>query len=148
MGTLRKTTTSTPRDTTVRIAMTVAQWPGGKAKGEEEKAGIPMNTKLTTLDKLRSLEELYHQGYGTKVIDRTVDKLLAMEAEQADKELRDWEARLAKYEQQFSMTSSEFYRRFRAGELGDEMDFVEWSVFYDMYQAMLRRLRLLGAEER
>ncbi len=42
-------------------------------------------------------------------------------------------------------TSSEFYRRFRAGELGDEMDFVEWSVFYEMYQAILQRLEALGA---
>lgn len=42
-------------------------------------------------------------------------------------------------------TSSEFYLRFRAGELGDEMDFVEWSVFYEMYQAILQRLEVLEA---
>ena len=107
-----------------------------------------MSTTMATLDKLRSLEQLYRQGYRTEVIDRTVDKLLAMEMEQADKELRDLGARLSRYEQQYNMTSSEFYRRFRAGELGDEMDFVEWSVFYDMHQATLRRLKLLGASER
>ena len=107
-----------------------------------------MSTTMATLDKLRSLEQLYRQGYRTEVIDRTVDKLLAMEMEQAYKELRDLGARLSRYEQQYNMTSSEFYRRFRAGELGDEMDFVEWSVFYDMHQATLRRLKLLGASER
>ncbi len=38
------------------------------------------------------------------------------------------------------MTSREFYERFRTGELGDEMDFVEWSVFWDMRQATQQRL--------
>jgi hypothetical protein len=44
------------------------------------------------------------------------------------------------------MSSQEFYRRFRAGELGDEMDFVEWSVFYEMYQVTRQRLDMLGAD--
>ena len=104
-----------------------------------------MSTTVATLDKLRTLEQLYRQGYSTEVIDRTVDKLLAMEVEQAYKELKDLKARLSRYEQQYSTTSSEFYRRFRAGELGDEMDFVEWSVFYEMYQAILQRLEVLEA---
>ena len=56
------------------------------------------------------------------------------------------EARLSAYEGQFNMSSDDFYRRFRAGELGDEMDFVEWSVFYEMYQAILKRLDVLGAD--
>ena len=42
------------------------------------------------------------------------------------------------------MSSEAFYRRFHAGELGDAMDFVEWDVFYEMYQAILERLEMLG----
>jgi hypothetical protein len=38
------------------------------------------------------------------------------------------------------MGSEEFYRRFRAGELGDDIDFVEWGVFWDMHRATERRL--------
>ena len=67
-------------------------------------------------------------------------------AERALAERRDLEARLSAYEGQFNMSSDEFYRRFRAGELGDEMDFVEWSVFCEMYQAVLQRLEVLGAD--
>lgn len=44
-------------------------------------------------------------------------------------------ARLSGYEQQYGMTSHKFYRRFRSGELGDDMDLVEWSIFWEMYQA-------------
>ncbi|MDL1981920.1 MAG: hypothetical protein LWX02_10700 [Deltaproteobacteria bacterium] len=99
-----------------------------------------MEAAIRTLDKLRSLEQLYRQGFRSEVIDRTLDKLLAAEAER-----RDLEARLSAYEEQFNMSSQEFYRRFRTGELGDGVDFVEWSVFYEMYQAIRQRLDVLGA---
>ena len=105
-----------------------------------------MEGAIRTIDKLRSLEQLYRQGFQSKVIDLAIDKLLAAEAERALAERRDLEARLSAYEGQFNMSSEEFYRRFRAGKLGDGMDFVEWSVFYEMYQAILQRLKVLGAD--
>lgn len=98
---------------------------------------------IQTLDKLRVLERLYRQGVWSEVFDRTIDKLLAIEVEQALAEKADLEKRLATYEAQYGMNSTDFYRRFRAGELGDEIDFVEWSVFYEMYQALLERLEVL-----
>ncbi len=97
-----------------------------------------------TLEKLQSLERLYHHGFRSEVVDRVIDKLLAMEIERAHAERRDLEARLADYERRYDMSSDEFYRRFRAGELGDGMDFVEWSVFYEMVQA-IERVEALGA---
>ena len=103
-----------------------------------------MSTAVHTLDKLQGLERLYRQGFHSEVVDRAIDKLLATEIERARAEQRDLEARLADYERQHQLSSEEFHRRFRAGELGDEMDFVEWSVFYEMYQAILERLSVLG----
>jgi len=105
-----------------------------------------MEAAIRTLDKLQSLEQLYRQGFRSEVIDRAIDKLLAAEMERALAERRDLEARLSAYEERYGMTSEEFYRRFRAGELGDGIDLVEWSVFYEMYQAILQRLEVLGAE--
>ena len=103
-----------------------------------------MEAAIRTLDKLRSLEQLYRQGFRSEIVDRTLDKLLATEAERALSERRNLELRLSAYEEQFNMSSQEFYRRFRAGELGDGIDFVEWSVFYEMYQTICRRLDVLG----
>ena len=31
------------------------------------------------------------------------------------------------------MSSSDFYQEFKAGKLGDEIDFFEWGVFYEMW---------------
>jgi len=104
-----------------------------------------MGNAVHTLNKLQSLEQLYRQGFRSEVIDRAIDKLLATEIERAHAERRDLDARLANYEKRYHMSSEEFYRRFRDGELGDGMDFVEWSVFYEMHQAILERLRMLGA---
>ena len=96
-----------------------------------------------TVDRLQSLIRLYHEGYQSPTIDQAVVKLIALEIEQARVELQRLEPRLFAYEQQYNMPSDEFYRRFRAGALGDDMDFVEWSVFWDMSQATRRRLEEL-----
>ena len=93
-----------------------------------------------TVEKLQSLIRLYREGYCSPVVDRAVGKLIALEIERTRAELQRLETRLSMYEQQYNMISREFYRRFRAGELGDAIDFVEWSVFWDMHQATLRRL--------
>ena len=50
-------------------------------------------------------------------------------------ELLDLESRLKTFETQYKMSSLNFYERFRTGQLGDSMDFFEWSVFYEMWRA-------------
>lgn len=102
-----------------------------------------MSTIVRTLDKLQGLEQLYRQGFRSEIVDQTIDKLLDMEIRQAREEQRDLKARLTAYEEQYGISSEEFYRRFRAGELGDGMDFVEWSVFCEMHLTILERLRML-----
>ncbi len=103
-----------------------------------------MNIATGTLNKLQGLERLYRQGFHSEIIDRTIDKLLDMESHRARKEQRELEAHLAAYESQYQISSKEFYRRFRAGELGDEMDFVEWSIFYELHRVILERIEVLG----
>ena len=41
------------------------------------------------------------------------------------------------------MSSAEFYQKFRAGELGDDINFVEWSSFYQMSCSVRERLQIL-----
>jgi len=73
-----------------------------------------------------------------------VEKLISLEVARSHSELTQLRERLEAYESQYGMTSDNFYRRFRSGELGDAMDYVEWSVFWDMYQSAQRRLEELG----
>lgn len=48
-------------------------------------------------------------------------------------EVSDLENRLKNFEVRYQMSSDKFYRLFQNGELGDAIDFFEWSVFYEMW---------------
>jgi len=102
-----------------------------------------MATKEKTLDKLQYLETLYRQGYRSDVVDQSLDKIIALERAAARRELDDLQQRLQAFEARYQMPSKDFYRRFRAGELGDAADFVEWSVFYEMWESVRERLEVL-----
>lgn len=57
-------------------------------------------------------------------------------------QISDLENQLKKYETQYQMSSADFYHKFRTGELGDDMDFFEWSVFYEMLLSAQQELKL------
>lgn len=44
----------------------------------------------------------------------------------------DLKHRLKEFEKKYQMPSEHFYRRFQAGELGDDIDFFEWNAYYEM----------------
>jgi hypothetical protein len=39
------------------------------------------------------------------------------------------------------MSSDDFYQKFRTGELGDDIDFFEWSVFYEMWLSAQQKIK-------
>ena len=86
-----------------------------------------MATTERTLERLQYLEALYRQEYRSEVVDRSLEKLLALEKAAARRELAELEERLRAFEVRYQMPSEVFYQRFRAGELGDTADMVEWS---------------------
>lgn len=104
-----------------------------------------MTTKERTLERLQYLESLYRRGYLSEVIDRSLDKIIVLEKDSARRELVNLQNRLRAFEAKYQRTSEDFYRCFRAGELGDAADFVEWSVFYEMWESVRERLEVLEA---
>ena len=104
----------------------------------------------TTLSKVRKLEE-YMASTEASSLDRvlvlTIDKLLDRETSRLISQKARLEQQLAGFEQRYSLNSEEFYERFEQGELGDAMDFVEWSATYEMTANLRRRLSILGWEE-
>lgn len=79
-------------------------------------------------------------------MDRTLEKLLAHEAEQVRAQLALLAADLATLEQQYGVASAEFFQRYQAGQTDDRMDFVEWASLIRMRDNLLHRLRLLTGE--
>lgn len=104
-------------------------------------------SEVATVARLETLLDLYSKGYQSPVIDQTIEKLITLESNRIHAEMERLTARLRSYEDQYEMKSEQFYLRFMNGELGDEMDFVEWSVFWEMFQAESARYASLGARE-
>ena len=105
-----------------------------------------MTTKVNVLGKLHILETLYRSGYQSDVIERAIDKLIALEQDRVEHELAELKKRLQSFEAQYHISSEEFYRRYERGEMGDSADFVEWSSFYDMSQLAQHHLDELTGE--
>jgi hypothetical protein len=36
------------------------------------------------------------------------------------------------FEAEYALSSTDFYRRYESGEMGDELDFVEWAATIEM----------------
>lgn len=60
-----------------------------------------------------------------------LDFLVFKQAKAEEKTLYEIREKLRHYEQQYNMTSEQFYQQFLTGELGDSSDYVDWAGFYE-----------------
>jgi hypothetical protein len=97
-----------------------------------------MSSKI--LSQIKILETLYIQGEANDTIEKTLDKIISQKLAIFQQKNAELEANLPKFEQQYQMSSAEFYQRFHGGELGDEIDFVEWNAFYQMWLALQKQI--------
>ena len=104
----------------------------------------------TVLSKVRRLEK-YMVSTDASSLDRvlvlSIDKLLDRETSRLISQKARLEQQLSGFERRYSLNSEEFYEKFERGELGDAMDFVEWSATYEMAANLRHRLSILGWEE-
>lgn len=63
-------------------------------------------------------------------------------ANSTQQDISDLEQRLKNFEKKYQMSSSQFYQQFQAGNLGDEIEFFEWSVFYEMWNNAQQHIKI------
>jgi len=100
----------------------------------------------TPLDVLRNLERLYERGFRDTVTDAALLKVASSQAARDEAVLRDLERDLRDLEQQYQMSSGEFFRRWQAGEMADTADFMDWNMLHQMVREVRKRLELLRGE--
>ena len=105
-----------------------------------------MKANTLTVERLHALAELYQQGQVSDLMDRTLKKLLRHEAETCQARLSQLQADLAEFEQTYHLSSAEFYHQFQTGQIGDDMDYVEWASLVQMANNLKNRLCLLSGE--
>ena len=95
------------------------------------------------VEKIRILEELAKLGGEDEVILRTINKLTRYKQDKLEDDLKEIEAQIKIFEEEYGLDSDEFILKFEKGEAGDNMDFMEWASLYDMKKRIQDRLKLL-----
>ncbi|CUS04427.2 conserved protein of unknown function [Candidatus Promineifilum breve] len=103
--------------------------------------------KVDRRARLAQLIRLYEQGQVSDLMDRTLYKLFSVEAAEEHKAINLLRSDLDALEARFGMESPDFFQRFENGEMGDDMDHIEWASLYQMYIRSCKRLELLTVEE-
>ena len=104
---------------------------------------IQLSSANTIAQRLQMLAQLYRQGQASDLMERTLDKLLVYEAKACRVQLGQLQKDLAEFEQRYGLSSTEFYRRFQAGQTDDRMDYIEWASLVQMVHNLRERLDLL-----
>lgn len=90
--------------------------------------------------KIELLKETYSEP---EELDRLVGKLLEVALSQHKLRLERYDRELREFEQRYGMESAAFFQQFAAGELGDAIDFFEWSGLYELRQDILEKINKL-----
>ncbi len=73
-------------------------------------------------------------------------KIIGQEITPAQRQKSQLDIDLQKLEEQYQMSSSKFHQKFHTGELGDDIDFVEWNAFYQMSNSLQKQIDRLQSE--
>ncbi len=85
-------------------------------------------------------------GQVDQVLESTIDKMLDRERQRLLLQQTRLESQIADFEARYGWTSDEFYPRFERSELGDNIDFLEWSATIEMIRNLRRTLGSLSEE--
>jgi hypothetical protein len=105
-----------------------------------------MQTQPRILNKLKIIETLCQQSNNNQSIEQTLDKIISQELATAQHKKLELDIDIKQFEDQYQMPSSEFHQKFHTGELGDDVDFVEWNAFYQMSNSLQKQIDLLQSE--
>ena len=93
---------------------------------------------------VRWLAELYEKKQVSSLTAQTLNKAVEYEVSQSQAQLEEIEKVLTKYEEQFNMSTAEFFERYQAGQTGDSAESVEWASLAQMAENIRKRLALLS----
>ena len=102
-----------------------------------------ITTQAKIINQLKTLEALSQQGGYSDIVALYLRKIIIHEKNNIQVQIQELETDLQVFEQQYQLSSEDFYRQFKTGQLEDDIDFVEWSAFYQMWLDLQKRLTLL-----
>lgn len=101
----------------------------------------------TVISQITALEKIYQNGLEDSYLEKAITKVVAYEIGRTQKDIQVLKKDLNKLEKKFNMDSSTFFKKWKSGLLGDDVEFFEWSALYQMFFKAKKRLELLGVTE-
>lgn len=98
-----------------------------------------------TLYQIKQLEKyiIFNPNSIDDIFANTIAKLYNREQIRLKKLIESLEEQLKEFEEQYSLSSKDFDEKYNKGEIGDDIDFVEWSATIDMLQNAKKRQVIL-----
>lgn len=105
-----------------------------------------MITQEKIINQLKILTNISQEGAYSDTFVFAIRNVFLGEITNIEQEIKEIESDLEAFEKQYNISSKEFYQQFEQGILGDDIDFVEWSAFYQMWHSLQNRLNLLKSQ--
>jgi hypothetical protein len=93
----------------------------------------------SVLEKVEILQSVGAEG----LADQALTKVIQVEIDRLKQEQQRLKTELTKFESTYQMTSEACEQKFEEGELGDAVEFFEWTSIYSIYQRNEHMLHLL-----
>jgi hypothetical protein len=90
-----------------------------------------------TLARVKNLDQFIRKHGEDAIIAGTISKMLDYKIQQYQKEIVRLNREIGKFERTHRMDSSDFFKKYTEGNLGDDLDFLEWSALYQMRRHLL-----------
>lgn len=95
---------------------------------------------------LERLNRLYTAGFHDAFLDTALHKIIERQKARDAADLQQIAQHLSEFEQQYGLASDEFWQQYRAGQLADSADFMEWNAYCKMRQRVLNRAQVLQTD--
>ena len=92
-----------------------------------------------TLLKVKNLEKFIKKHGEDPFISQTISKMLTYKIQKYEEDIEGLNRELKKFEGIYKKESATFFKEFKAGKLGDDMDFIEWSSLYQMLHRLIEK---------
>jgi len=93
----------------------------------------------SVIDKIEVLKSVGAE----ELVNRALLKIIELEIDRVKQQQQRLKTELESFEKAYHMTSEECHRKFEAGELGDAVEFFDWTSLYEIYQENEQTLRRL-----
>lgn len=100
-----------------------------------------------TLAKVKNLEKFIQKHGEDTFFSQSISKMLDYKIQNYEEEIKRLNRELKKYERKYKRDSSVFFKEFKKGKTGDDMNLIEWSSLYQMRKRLLEKMAELKGKK-